>query len=233
MNPPVFAFHIAGGTIALLGGLVAVCARKGARLHRFAGMVFVIAMLIMATTADILALVIPGQQVNFLIGTFTLYLICTAWLSAHRTRGRGAEAALFAVVLLLAIPFTILAVQLAIGAAPLFHSAIPFEGPVLIAMYVFTALLIFACFADLKLLWAGGLSGRARIERHLWRMCLGLTFAAGSAFTNGFPRLLPSSVHIPVPVLFVPQLTSFLVLIFWMARVHFTSWYERNVQCDK
>jgi uncharacterized membrane protein len=99
MNPPVFAFHIAGGTIALLGGLVAVCARKGARLHRFAGMVFVIAMLIMATTADILALVIPGQQVNFLIGTFTLYLICTAWLSAHRTRGRGAEAALFAVVL--------------------------------------------------------------------------------------------------------------------------------------
>jgi hypothetical protein len=64
-------------------------------------------------------------------------------------------------------------------------------------------------------------------------MCLGLTFAAGSAFTNGFPRLLPSTMHIPVPVLFVPQLASFLVLIFWMAQVHLTSWYERNVQRDR
>jgi hypothetical protein len=137
--------------------------------------------------------------------------------------------AAFAVVLMLAIPFSILAGQLAVGARPLFHSSIPFEGPVLIAMYIFTALLIFAAFADARLLFTGRMSGRGRIERHLWRMCLGLTFAAGSAFTNGLPRLLPSSVHVPLALLFVPQLAAFLVLIFWMVRVHFTPWYARTM----
>jgi uncharacterized membrane protein len=225
----VFALHIAGGTLALFAGLVAICARKGARLHRRAGLLFVLAMLTMAVTADILALVIPGQQVNVLIGTFTIYLIGTAWLAAQHKSHRAAQLAALAVVLLLAIPFTILSVQLAIGAAPLFHSSIPFEGPVLIAMYVFTALLIFATLADTRLLLAGGISGRGRIERHLWRMCLGLTFAAGSAFTNGLPRVLPASVHIPVPLLFVPQLAAFLVLLFWIARIHFTSWYDRTL----
>ncbi len=229
MTSLVFALHIAGGTLALFAGLLAVCARKGRWLHRRAGLVFAVAMAIMAATADILALVMPGQQVNFLIGTFTLYLIGTAWLAAGRTRRRMAEIVGFTVVLMLAIPFAILAVQLAVGARPLFHSSIPFEGPVLIAMYVFTGLLIFAAFADARLLLTGRVSGRGRIERHLWRMCLGLTFAAGSAFTNGLPRLLPSSVHVPLALLFVPQLAASLVLIFWMARVHFTSWYARNV----
>jgi uncharacterized membrane protein len=225
----VFALHIAGGTAALFAGVVAVGARKGARLHRRAGLLFVVAMLIMAATGDMLAVIVPGQKVNLLIGTFTLYLICTAWLAASRTRHAVLEAASFGVVLVLAIPFTVLSVQLAIGATPLFRSAIPFEGPVLIAMYVFTGLLILASVADARLLLAGGLSGRGRIERHLWRMCLGLTFAAGSAFTNGLPRLLPSTVHIPLPLLFVPQLAALLVLIFWMMRVHFTSWYGRNL----
>jgi len=223
----VFALHIAGGTLALFAGLAAVCARKGSRLHRRAGLVFVLAMLTMAVTADILGVAIPGQQVNVLIGTFTIYLIGTAWLAAQHKTHPVAQAAALAVVLLLAIPFTILAVQLAIGATPLFHSSIPFEGPVLIAMYVFTALLLFATFADARLLLAGGISGRSRIERHLWRMCLGLTFAAGSAFTNGLPRVLPESVHIPLPLLFIPQFAAFLALVFWMVRVHFTSWYAR------
>jgi hypothetical protein len=229
MTTLLFAVHIAGGTLALIAGLIAVCARKGAALHRGAGILFAVAMLTMGASADILAIIIPGQMVNLLIGTFTIYLIGTAWLAARPIRRVAAEIAALAIVSTLAIPFTILGVQLAIGAKPLFQSSIPFEGPVLIAMYVFTVLLLFATFADLRLLLAGGLPGRARIERHLWRMCLGLTFAAGSAFTNGLPRLLPSYLHIPLALLFVPQLAAFLVLIFWMVRVHFTSWYARNL----
>ena len=44
---------------------------------------------------------------------------------------------------------------------------------------------------DAKLVLAGGISGARRIGRHLWRMCLGITLAAGSAFTNGFPAPPP------------------------------------------
>jgi uncharacterized membrane protein len=225
----VFALHIAGGTLALLAGIVAIGARKGARLHRRAGIIFMLAMVAMAASADVLAVVMPGQLVNLLIGTFTLYLIGTAWLATRSVRNVPAEVAALAVVSMLALPFAILSIQLAIGADPLFHSSIPFEGPVLVAMYVFTVLLLLATVADVRQLRAGGLRGRARIERHLWRMCLGLTFAAGSAFTNGLPRLLPASIDIPLPLLFLPQLAAFLVLVFWMVRVRFTGWYSRNL----
>src|SRR5437868_14366886 len=76
-----FALHIGGGTVALLAGIVALSAAKGGTLHRRAGTIFVIAMLTMAIFADYLALVRPDQLPNLLVGTFTFYLIITAWLA--------------------------------------------------------------------------------------------------------------------------------------------------------
>jgi hypothetical protein len=64
-------------------------------------------------------------------------------------------------------------------------------GAVLVAIYSFTSVLILALVGDARVVLSGALSGVARISRHLWRMCLGLTLAAGSGFTNGFARLLP------------------------------------------
>jgi uncharacterized membrane protein len=56
----VFAVHILGGAVGMVAGLIAVCARKGGRLHRGAGDVFVVAMLVMAIFAAILAVIRPG-----------------------------------------------------------------------------------------------------------------------------------------------------------------------------
>jgi len=112
-----------------------------------------------------------------------------------------------------------------------FKSAVPIEGPVRVALYSFTFLVSMAAIGDARLVLAGGITGARRIGRHLWLMCLGPTFAAGSAFTNGLPRLLPNTVHVPLILLFVPQLSSLAVLIFWMVRVrvhslvpHHDSW---------
>jgi len=104
--------------------------------------------------------------------------------------------------------------------------SVPIEGPVRIALYSFTFLVAMAAIGEDKLVLAGGITGARRIGRHLWRMCLGLSLAAGSAFTNGFPRLLPNTVHVPLILLFVPQLSALAVLIFWMVRVRFTAWYK-------
>lgn len=54
--------------------------------------------------------------------------------------------------------------------------------------------------------------------------------AAGSAFTNGLPRLLPRSVHVPLIWLFMPQFIAIGVLFFWLIRIHFTRWYDGNRQ---
>lgn len=227
-----FALHIGAGTIALFAGVVALSAAKGGTLHRRAGTIFVIAMLTMALFADYLAVVRPDQLPNLLVGTFTFYLIVTAWLTVSRPEGQHGwiEKAAFAVILCLFLPFLLLSFQLATGMTPFLKSATPFRGPVLIALYVFTAVIGIAVFTDLKVLVAGGIRGRARIERHLWRMCLGLAMAAGSAFTNGFPRLLPPGVHMPLLALFMPQFIVIGVLFFWLIRVRFTRWYDGGAE---
>lgn len=223
-----FALHIGAGTVALLAGIVALSAAKGGTLHRRAGTIFVVAMLTMAIFADYLAVVRPDQLPNLLVGTFTFYLIITAWLTVSRPEGEYGltEKIAFGAILCLFLPFAVLSFQLATGMTPFLNSATPFRGPVLIAMYVFTGIIGIAVVTDLKVLLAGGIRGKARIARHLWRMCLGLAMAAGSAFTNGFPRLLPQGMHVPLLLLFMPQFIVFGTLFFWLIRVRFTNWYD-------
>ncbi|HEX4861713.1 MAG TPA: hypothetical protein VFV07_10785, partial [Rhizomicrobium sp.] len=79
-----------------------------------------------------------------------------------------------------------------------------------------------------RVVLAGGIAGAPRIARHLWRMCLGLTLATGSAFTNGLARLIPASYHVPPLAFFLPQLVPLGLLIFWMIRVRFIGWYGRG-----
>jgi hypothetical protein len=60
---------------------------------------------------------------------------------------------------ILCAPFAILSFQLATGMTPLFQSAVPFKGPVLIAIYGFTTVLAIAAVADARVVLAGGISG--------------------------------------------------------------------------
>jgi uncharacterized membrane protein len=220
--------HVMTGTIALFAGIVAVSSRKGARAHRVAGTVFFVSMLVMAVFADYLAVAIPEQIPNLFIGTLTIYLVATGWLTVRRKErsvGLSEKIALL-VVLCLCLPFAVLSLQLATGLEPSFKSATPLEGPVRVALYSFTFIVAMAAIGDARLVRAGGVTGARRIGRHLWRMCLGLAFAAGSAFTNGLPRLLPKTVHVPLILLFIPQLSSLVLMVFWMIRVRFTRWYK-------
>jgi uncharacterized membrane protein len=224
-----YILHVGAGMIGLASGTVALIARKGGHLHRRAGTVFIAAMVVMAIFAGYLAVAVPDQLVNLFIATFTSYLLATAWMTVRRkprTAGLFEKIALF-IGLCLCAPFAILSFQLATGLTPLFKSAVPFRGPVLIAIYTFTAVLAVATIGDARVVFGGGISGAPRIARHLWRMCLGLTLAAGSAFTNGFARLLPGPYHVP-PVFFYPQFVPLALLFFWMIRVRYTGWFKLN-----
>jgi uncharacterized membrane protein len=220
-----YAVHVGGGAVGLVSGTIASIARKGGRLHRRAGRVFVAAMLLMAAFAMYLGFAVPDQLVNVFIGCFAFYLVATAWMAAHRTDGAAGAFDRFAlcVALCLLAPFAILSFQLAMGLPPLFTSAIAFEGPVLIALYAFTTVLALAVIGDARVVIAGGISGVPRISRHLWRMCLGLTLAAGSGFTNGLARLLPGPYHVPA-AFFLPQFLPLALLVFWMIRVRTARW---------
>jgi len=220
-----FVMHIGGGALGLVSGTVAACARKGGALHRKAGKVFVVSMLVMGAFAIYLAVAEPDQLVNVFIGVLAIYLVSTAWMAVRRPVGAGGgfEKLALLVSICLCAPFAVLSFQLATGLAPLFKSAVPFKGPVLIAIYSFTSVLVLAAVGDARVVWAGALSGVARISRHLWRMSLGLTLAAGSGFTNGFARLLPGPYHVP-PLFFLPQFLPLAFLVFWMIRVRISAY---------
>jgi uncharacterized membrane protein len=228
MTTIAYALHIGGGTAGLVSGTVAVFARKGGRLHRSAGNVFFVSMSVMAAFALFLAVTIP-DPVNVFIALFSAYLVATAWMTVRRREGASglAEKIALLVALILCAPFAILSFQLATGLDPMFKSTVPLKGPVLIAIYGFTSVLALAAIGDARMVLAGGISGARRIARHLWRMCLGLTLAAGSAFTNGLPRLLPGPHHVS-PAFFLPQLVPLGMLIFWMIRVRLTGWYKHD-----
>jgi len=223
-----YALHIGGGVIGLVAGTVAVLVRKGGRLHRAAGTIFVVSMTVMAVFAFYLAVVIP-DQVNLFISAFALYLVATAWLTVWRKEGTSGilETIALAVSITLLAPFALLSGQLALGVSPMFKSTVAFKGPVLVALYGFTSVLAIAAFSDAKVVVSGGISGAPRIARHLWRMCVGLTMAAGSAFTNGLPRLLPGPFHVP-PEFFLPQFLPLGLLVFWMVRVRLTGWWKQS-----
>jgi len=217
----VIVVHVAAGSIAMLSGFVALFAAKGARLHRAFGTAFFVSMLVMAATASYLAVTVPGQEGNLFGGVFSFYLVATAWATVKRKEASIGvfEFVAFLVPLGMAAGVVLLAFQGAKGATAQLH------GPLLIAAYSISALVLLAAAGDLHMILRRGLSGTSRIARHLWRMCVALTFATGSFFTNGFPRLLPGPMHV-TGLYFAPMLVPLGMMIFWLIRVRFAGWYR-------
>jgi len=74
---------------------------------------------------------------------------------------------------------------------------------------------------DFKVILVGGTSGARRIERHLWRMCAALFFAA-SFFFIGQQKVMPSYMH-GSPILLAPEIAVLGSMIFWLLRVRLSS----------
>jgi hypothetical protein len=208
------AAHITGGTLAIGSGWVAVLAPKGGRLHRTAGTVFFGAMILMATMAIYLSVVLHERS-NFAAGIFALYFTATAWMAARR---RDGAIGWFEVAALLAV----------LGVAAMFFSwgALAarqphgLDGAPPSLFYVFGAMASLFALLDIKTIWSGGLSGAARIARHLWRMCFAFFFASASFFI-GQQKVMPKAWH-GSPILLVLGLAPLAFLVFWMIKVRWT-----------
>src|SRR5471032_1354733 len=85
----ILFLHIAGGTVGIISGVVALVSRKGGRLHRVAGTVFFVSMLIMATIGAVTSPFLPVPSMpNVVAGTLTFYLVATGWVAIKREDGR-------------------------------------------------------------------------------------------------------------------------------------------------
>jgi hypothetical protein len=219
MRSPLLLLHIIAGTLGMLSGFVAVFLLKGSRRHGLAGTVFVIAMLCLSASGVILA-TMKSQPGNILGGTLTFYLVATAWITARRRDGEPGilDWGAFLVVLALAAVEVTCGTEAAMSPTGLKYDYPP--GP----YFFLGSVALLAAVGDVRMLVRRGISGTARIARHLWRMCFALFIAALSIFLARqqlFPALLRRT-----GILFLLSFLPLMLMIFWLVRVRFTKAYK-------
>src|SRR5688500_2740019 len=81
----MMTLHIIAGGLGILAGFAAMLFAKGSPRHLLAGNVYTISMLVMCSSAFIVAAFIRPEKLNLLAATLTFYLVASARLTV---RGR-------------------------------------------------------------------------------------------------------------------------------------------------
>jgi len=214
-------FRIAAGGGALLSGAAAMALAKGSPPHRVAGTVFALAMLTTAGSAVILAGFVRPTMPAFVEGLLAFYLAASAWatvLHRERTTNLADHAILF-----IGLGAAAAGVTIGLEAA---HSPKGLkEGIPAAFFYAFAAIAALGAAFDLKVIAQGGIAGRNRITRHLWRMTTAFFLAVVNFFAGNGAKIFPAEI-VRTKLLLVPVLITLALLIFWIIRVRLTNWYK-------
>jgi len=207
--------HIAAGGLAIVLGAVALSAKKGGTIHRRSGLLFVYAMVVMGTTAAILALR-AGAIGNVVGGLVATYFVVTALTTVRPASAwtRGLNVASLMVVVGLAL-FLIVDGLKAFNGPTGWRNGAPFQ-----MLFFLATIMMLAAIGDVRILRFGMPHGRPRLARHLWRMSFALFIAAGSFFSirQRVATVLPEPFTTG-PMRALPILLVFAAMFFWLWRL--------------
>ena len=204
--------HIAAGGLALVLGAVALLVKKGGPTHRRSGLLFVYAMVVMATTAAILGNVVGGLMTIYFVGT----ALTTVRPASPWTRRINAAALTLAVGLVL---FAIVGGVKDVNSPLLSPGGVPFRT-IGVMSFILAIVLLLAAAGDLRIMRFGLPRGGPRLARHLWRMCFALFIAAGSFFSirERVAQVLPEPFT-SGPMRALPIVLLFGTMFYWLWRV--------------
>lgn len=214
IDSPFLIVHISAGLVGLLSGAAAMAYTKGSKKHRKAGNLFFISMLLMAISGAMLAL-FKSQLLVAANGILTFYLVATAWATVKRKPGTVGyfEWAALIVAVLVGAALLVFGLEAA-------HNRTGLKDGFPAGMYFFFAFIAaLGAKLDAQMIATGGLYGRQRISRHLWRMSFALLIATVSFFL-GQSQVFPKAVQTS-GMLFVPVGLIALSMIFWLFNVRF------------
>jgi hypothetical protein len=221
---PQLIAHVSGGVLGIGSGVVALSARKGAHLHRLAGKIFLASMLIMASMGAYLAVTLRATAFprlgTAIVGVLTFNLVASAWLTVRRKGGGTGTPELIS--MLINVAAMMVALALAVAAATQPQGVL--DGVTFVPYVIVAAAALFVSVLDVRVYRRGGVSGVARLSRHLWRMCFALFLALAFSLI-GQQRIMPAFVH-GSPTLTVLTIAPLFFLIFWMVRVRLLSKYK-------
>jgi hypothetical protein len=209
--------HIAAGGVAIVLGAVALSVKKGGRIHRRSGLLFVYAMLVMGFSASMLGFLKSATDANVFAGFITAYFVGTA-LTAVRPASSWTRA-IDVVALTLA---TVLAIGSVAGGVRLVNTpgldvgGVPFLFKGVMSLVIATVLIL-AAAGDVRIMRVGSLRGAPRLARHLWRMCFALFIALGSFFSirERVATLLPEPFTTG-PMRLLPIVLLFGTMCYWL-----------------
>lgn len=206
------------GSAVVFGGAMALILRKGSAQHQLAGRLFVVASVSMGPLVAASAWFSPGSisSLGILFVFFMIYLVVSAWATIHRSGSGIAPLEVIA-------PFVALGISMAgliLGYAAISRLGLAEGSPPNEAYFFFAGLAFVAMLLDINNIKVGGVRGKHRIVRHVWRMGCAMFFATASLFTGPGSIVFPDGVK-GNPVLSIPETLVVIVSIFWIYRLLF------------
>lgn len=210
--------HIIAGLVAILAGAMAMISAKGSPLHRNAGNIFTISMLIMTGSAALVSFFLRTDHVTGVVALITAYLVGTSWLAVKVKVGDSER--LLAGLAVVAVMVGVYSLHLWFNFMADPKTLITRNSPPQTLLFFGVVSLLCAAL-DLRLLRAGQIAGAQRLVRHLWRMCFAMLIATGSFFAGQmpvFPEVVRNSVLFGVPILIIPVLLVIATTLYWLGR---------------
>jgi len=213
--------HISMGLVGILSGAAALVFRKGSRPHQLVGHVFFVSMLTMASMGATLAMTYAPNRGNVMGGGLTFYMVATAWATVRRRPGETGRLEIALALLGAAVGTAGYTFGTMAAIAPT-HTLDKYPPPL---YFIFGSVALLLAAFDVRMIARGGVTGAARLTRHLLRMCLAMFMATASLFL-GQPKVFPMAVRhsglLPVPVVLVV-----LALLYSLVRIRVWPWVRR------
>ena len=221
----VMAVHALIGTSIMCSGALALWLSKGSTQHKLAGRVFVGLMLLMGPVVAAGAWYAPGSisPLGMLFMAFIIYLVLSAWSTIRQSERQLVSIDFVAPVVALCISIT----GVVMGFDAYDNPSVGDNIPPKEAYFFFAALAFIAMFLDANNLRVGGVRGKHRIVRHVWRTCCAMFFATSTFFTGPGSIVFPESVR-GNPILSIPEFLVVILAIFWIYRLLF----PKNISTD-
>jgi uncharacterized membrane protein len=217
--PLIGLLHLLMGTVAVISGAGTLAAAKGRRLHRMAGNLFFGSMLLLIASGLYFS-VTRSIHFTFFLSAMAFYLLFSGWMTVMRREGKTGRFELANCLFILLAG----AAALGLGLTETIHGA-PLQDDVPSAtFFILAALAVLFGTQDIAGIRRGGCTGKYRIARHLWRMCLSL-FIAVTIFFLGNNDVLPEVLRTPF-FLTAPIVAVLALMVFWLLHVTFTNWYR-------
>jgi hypothetical protein len=140
----LLALHIIGGSVGVITGFTSLFAGKGTRLHRYSGIVFVGAMIMLGLSGAVIGAA-KGQTGNIMAGLMATYLVVTG-LTAVRPVARNIDVG--GMILAAIIGFT----NLGFGIYFASQGKLVVKGVPVPMIFFIATITLLAAYGDLKIL---------------------------------------------------------------------------------